>query len=89
MQDKTCLGYVPILLSEGGCAYAGYAPHIIGNASANAFSLRRFGIIFFAETSAAVFAETSGIHQIMEFLNPDVQISIKASNYVEHHQHIQ
>ena len=40
---------------EGERAYTGYAPHIIRNVSVNVFSLRRFGIIFFAETSAAMF----------------------------------
>ena len=38
---------------EGERAYTGYAPHI-RNVSANVFNLRRFGIFFFAETSAAM-----------------------------------
>ena len=40
---------------EGERAYTGYAPHIIRNVSANVFSLKRIGIFFFAETSAAMF----------------------------------
>ena len=40
---------------EGGRAYTRYAPHIKRKISANVFSLRRFGIFFFAETSAAMF----------------------------------
>ena len=40
---------------EGERAFTGFAPHIIRNVSANVFSLSRFGIFFFAETSAAMF----------------------------------
>ena len=40
---------------EGERAYTGYAPQFIRNFSANVFSLRRFGIFCFAETSAAMF----------------------------------
>ena len=40
---------------EGERAYTGYVPHIIRKVSASVFNLRRFGIFFFAETSAAMF----------------------------------